>query len=153
MKKTSEILFLVAKIVSIVFAAVFCFLGILLIVAGIIPTLRDYFAQIVLHYVDVEGLTEEQIRILYTTSLVSSGVALLFVSAFDIVNICMINRAQKDPNMTNFILNIVFGLFAEVYLNVAAAILGIIYIKRDERRARRAASKEKEIKETVVEAE
>ena len=139
MRRASEILFLVGMIVSIIVAVGCGIAAITLFVLGGSPAFKEVLIKLVEEgkvTVNYQGnLTSEQVATIFQGTLIGCGVPCLFISGFAVANAVFSSKAKGGkPTRTIAILNIVFGILSDVYVNVVGAILSLIQDGRDERR-------------------
>lgn len=125
MRRASNILLLVGGIYSIICAASFFIVAIVLFVSGT-PLLGHFLEPILVeHGVD----DPEKVIMIIQICSISLGVTMLFCAGLSIPSAVVAFLARKKPEKGLLIVNIVFGYLIGYY-NLAGGILGIIYNKR-----------------------
>ena len=100
MKKDSNILYRISEILSIVLAVVYVIVAVVTIIVAVGSDAA--------------------------AAGIGAGIFWIFVAVCALINYILCSKARKAPNKTLHIVNIVFGVLGEVWLNVVAAILGLI---------------------------
>ena len=127
MKKVANILFLVGGIYSFILVASLVIIGIVFLVfssAGLTATIiigiqngsiKSSFTG-----------TPEEIAALVQLTFLITGIILLFIASFGIVNGILSLKARNTDNKNLYIANIVFGILSDTPINVVGAIFALI---------------------------
>lgn len=126
MRRTSNILFLVSKILSIVFICIFLLLGIMFVVFAANEELINEVARNTTTTTNIDP--KDVVRAVFITY----AVVMLVVGALAIPNLILCSKARNNPTKGLLIANIVFGLLSGVEVNIVAAILGLIANARNQ---------------------
>ena len=120
MKKASEVLFLVGKIVSFVVAGILILTAVAHLVVGI-----AYADEIVNSTANAGANLDEAILIVRVT-FVTLGTIFIIWGILAIINGFISGLALKEPSQKNLVINIVFGILSCVEINLVGAIFGLI---------------------------
>lgn len=131
MKKASDILLLIAGIVSIMAGIFYLVLMIVFFVLGSVDTstIAQYIREGKINS-SVNGTAEEQAEVIKILFVVLA-IVFLFLTVFTVVNavISFVGKARGTKGL--YIANIVFGILSSVVLNLVGGILGVVAVSQD----------------------
>ena len=135
LKKASNILFTISEIYTYIIAGIFFLCAILHIVAGcgvFNELIRKGLEEGAIHsdWFDTSDVDGALLAIQIT--FIVCGVIFFLMGALAIVNGVIINKTKKGQSRGLYILNIVFGYLSGCYLNIVAAIFGLITFNKVE---------------------
>ena len=133
MRKASKIIYLVAAIVSIVFAVGYLICGIVMLVFPNIPEVVEAIEAEIAKNPDLPADALEVFKAIFITY----GVVFIITACCAGVNSFFAFKAhgQEKPSKSLNVLNIVFGVLGGVLVNVVAAIFAFVANGQEERRA------------------
>lgn len=131
MKKASDILLLIAGIVSIMAAIFYLVLMIVFFVLGSVDTstIAQYIREGKINS-SINGTAEEQAEVIKVLFVVLA-IVFLILTVFTVVNavISFVGKARGTKGL--YIANIVFGILSSVVLNLVGGILGVVAVSQD----------------------
>lgn len=135
LKKASNILFTISEIYSFVLAGLFIVLSVLFIVVGagaFNELIRKGLEEGSIHtdWFNAEDIDAALLAIQITFAV--TGALFVLIGIFAIVNGIIIHKTRKGQSRGLYILNIVFGVLSSTYINIIAAIFGLITFNKVE---------------------
>ena len=126
MKKASNILFLVAKIMSFITGGILIACAILFFIFG-----SDYFKDLIVNNTPANQ-DPEAVGLVYQATFMGFGIWFAVWGALLFVNGAISNLGLKEPTESHMIANIVFGILSLAEVNLVGAIFGLIALKKEE---------------------
>ena len=124
MRRASQVLFKVGKILSIIELVAYLICVVVYFVLGGSVALIQQGLEDGSIKTDVQGSPEE-VAIALAAIFIVLAVVFLFLGAFSIVNIVLTSKALKNPTKGICIANIVFGIISGAEVNAVGGFLGV----------------------------
>ena len=125
MKKASEILFRVSKIISFVLGSMLILFAVFFFIFS-----TGYFKEAVVNAAQNEY--SEVIGEVYYGTLLGLGIWFAIWGCLLFVNGAIANLALNEPTESHMTVNIVFGMISGCEVNLVGAIFGLIALKKEE---------------------
>lgn len=129
LKKASNILFTISEIYSFLLAALFIIIAALFIVVGagaFNDLIRKGLEEGAIHTDWFNASDIDGALLAIQITFIVFGVLFAFYGIFAIINGIIIHKTKKGQSRGLYILNIVFGVLSSTYINIIAAIFGLI---------------------------
>lgn len=135
LKKASDVLFTISEICTYLLAALFIILAIFSIVVGagaFNELIRKGLEEGAIHTDWFNASDIDGAMLAIQITFIVCGVILVFMGIIAIINGVIIHKTKKGKSRALYILNIVFGYLSGCYINIIAAIFGLITFNKVE---------------------